>query len=554
MSTASRAGQVIRDLLPSRRPLRGPGTSGRPRGGPANPPRSGAPNENEMLSGLTPEQVAKYESAPPAQKRAIQDDFDANKAAQESAAANTNKQASEAGVEPAPDVEEVPLEEPFERDYSQGNEPPPTERPNLNEQAYPGQPGNVLDPKAGKGSWHTNADGTATYFRRGAQALAGGGLGVMALEGMLNPAIQRDMYDATLGPNGMLTQAGEAMGLINQGPEGLNQEGPLGPDIAIDPQVGAKRSEPNIRDVNQATRLAKNMGVSVEEAYGMLTGYDLNTGENLGHQGGEVFVGPAGDNMGGASRIKNTREDPVTGQQVTDFSQQPVLDGGMVDRNRTTLPALDQAGNPGGAGDYVRGSRRATPAIVAATRQKQLDEQAGRENLLKYRNMLSPQTSMQGAGRAALNAQAMLLSGETPMGDIPEDMRQAMIYQAFPTYANAQAQSLQNMRQMAEKAGFGTGMFGRTAKDQVLIDAANRDSAAAEDTEAERLVKSLAQRKDSWFQGIRGALGGDFDFSADDRENSIQKLMARFPGMTYEKAAQLVDAAAGTTGRGPAGG
>ena len=144
-------------------------------------------------------------------------------------------------------------------------------------------------------------------------------------------------------------------------------DGAPGGDIDGRPASGA-----NIRDVNQAQRLAKRMGVSLEEAYGMLTGYDLNTGESLGHQGGEVFVGQAGDPM-----------------------------GGMGGKPGETRVAMNQQGTPTpkgleGKDDVRRGSRRATPQIAAAIRQRQMDDQAEREQKLKDQQMLDPRTSMQG--------------------------------------------------------------------------------------------------------------------------------------------------------------
>lgn len=340
-------------------------------------------------------------------------------------------------------------------------------------------------------------------------------------------------YDYFFGDEGILGDLSEGLqGFtqkqpLGQGPEGLNQEGPEGPDISMDKQASMPfggSGSPNMRDVNQAARIAKNTGTTVAEAYEQLTGYNLQTGaRNPAIQPGEIMMSPMNDNMGGMN----------IGGDTGDGAQGPVRFRGGVTYD------------PNEESQRIGGSRRATPQIAAMTRQKMNDEQTKRENLLKYRNMLSPQTSMQGNGRARLNAQAMLMSGETPMGAIPEDMRKAMIYQAFPAYAESQAQSMQTLTEMAREAGFGTGAFmGNTPE----MKATERNIAMTTNglvtAEADRLLKSQVGQSNDWALGgqLWNSVFGGPDYELDETEMAadIEILMNLNPDLTEEQARAIL--------------
>lgn len=345
-------------------------------------------------------------------------------------------------------------------------------------------------------------------------------------------------YDYFYGDEGMFNQDGSGGGNqpLGQGPEGLNQEGPSGPDISMDKQASMPfggSGSPNMRDVNQAARIAKNTGMTVAEAYEQLTGYNLQTGaRNPAIQPGEIMMSPMNDNMGGMN----------IGGDTGDGAQGPVRFRGGVTYD------------PNKKSQRIGGSRRATPQIAAMTRQKQLDEQNEREQLLEFRNKLSPYTSMQGPGRAALNAQAMLLSGKTPMGDMPDDMRQAMMMQAFPQYANVQANNMKTLREMITAANLGTGgLLGVTPKDQIMQREQALKINEQMEADAKGIVTGLASPRNSWFKGPRELLlGEDFDFSTADRETAINALQSKYPDLSYEQAGQKIDAAAGVSKVGPA--
>lgn len=338
-------------------------------------------------------------------------------------------------------------------------------------------------------------------------------------------------YDYFYGDEGMFNQDGSGGGNqpLGQGPEGLNQEGPSGPDISMDKQASMPfggSGSPNMRDVNQAARIAKNTGMTVAEAYEQLTGYNLQTGaRNPAIQPGEIMMSPMNDNMGGMN----------IGGDTGDGAQGPVRFRGGVTYD------------PNKESQRIGGSRRATPQIAAMTRQKQLDEQNRRESLLKYRNMLSPQTSMQGPHRAALNAQAMLLSGETPMGAIPDDMRQAMIMQAYPQYANVQANNMETLRELIMSQQFGTGgfnPFGPNFEQQMGRDMMNQQTREGVRNEADRLLKTQVGESNDWVLGgqLWNSITGGPDYELDEGElqADIQVLMDMDPTLTEPEARQIL--------------
>ena len=334
---------------------------------------------------------------------------------------------------------------------------------------------------------------------------AAGGLAGMAVFEFIKWATGVDVLgtvSSALGlgkdENDIKDRDGNPMGTDPSDPSSLQGglDGAPGGDIDGRPASGA-----NIRDVNQAQRLAKRMGVSLEEAYGMLTGYDLNTGESLGHQGGEVFVGSAGDNM-----------------------------GGMGGKPGETRVAMNQQGTPTpkgleGKGDVRRGSRRATPQIAAAIRQRQMDEQAEREQKLKDQQMLDPRTSMQGMAGVQRNIAAAILGGRL---DENSAFAQAFLQAQSPNYARTKAYEAQ--REAVEPTEPPTeGEILRDKQAQREYDAGLSDR---------EFVREHIHEPDSEQMGTRvgGIITNDYAYYSGFSEKEITQLYDRFIKMGMSPA------------------